>query len=47
LSRQKGLEHAGWLAPVPHDVALACQQLGSPDARIRAPTIAVIAVTTG
>lgn len=29
-----------------HTVALACQQLGPPDARIRAPTIAVIAVTT-
>jgi hypothetical protein len=34
------------LEPGPHSVALACQQLGSPDARIRAPTIAVIAITT-
>jgi len=28
-----------------HTIALACQQLGAPDARINAPTIAAIAVT--
>jgi len=36
----------GPLAPGSHTVALACQQLGPEDARIRAPTIAVIAITT-
>jgi hypothetical protein len=30
-----------------HSAALACQQIGSEDARIDSPTIAVIAVTTG
>jgi hypothetical protein len=37
-------------SPIPvgaHTVALACQQVGAADARIRAPTIAVIAVSTG
>jgi len=33
------------LASGTHAVALACQQLGTPDARIRRPTIAVIAIT--
>jgi len=36
----------GSLTPGTHTVALACQQLGAPDARIRAPTIAIIAITT-
>jgi hypothetical protein len=31
----------------PHMVALACQQLGAADARIRTPTIAIIAISTG
>lgn len=35
------------IPPGSHQVALACMQLGPEDARIRAPTIAVIAVTTG
>jgi len=34
------------LTPGIHTVALACQQLGAPDARINAPTMAVIAITT-
>lgn len=35
------------LPPGTHTASLACQQLGSEDARIRAPTIAVIAISTG
>ncbi len=35
------------LSPGPHTVALACQQIGTNDAQIRAPTIAVIAISTG
>ncbi len=34
------------VAAGPHDVALACSQLGPEEAEIRAPTIAVIAVTS-
>jgi len=33
------------LPPGLHTVALACQQFGGPDARIRRPTIAIIALT--
>jgi hypothetical protein len=34
------------ISPGDHTVALACQQLGSADARIGSPTIAVIAIST-
>jgi hypothetical protein len=37
----------GTIAPGAHTVALACQQIGTEDARLRAPTIAVIAISTG
>ncbi len=37
----------GSIAAGSHSVALACQQLGVEDIRIRVPTIAVIAISTG